>query len=443
MNIKRLLLLSLLCAAVLPLSGQQVKLPVVFSDHEDGIYAKGEEMVFKTKSDRSVEAVAEVLINGVVSKELSPGRIVIPEGESELFRIIPGSPSSVIFRLYPPGNPKAFHDAGAVCSPQDFRPVMKVPSDMRSFWKKEIAALRKVPAHPVLTPLPVPPSDSAAYVAYALEINVPSVLPARGILVMPKNAPRKSLPILMFVHSAGVSRPGNRASVDNALRYARMGNGAIALDINAHGYRDDMPQEYYEELERTTLKGYLLSAADNHADFYYHGMLMRDQRALDYLCSLKEWDGKRVIVTGASQGGFQGAAIAGMDKRVKAIALSEPGFLDMALEVDPARRSCTPRFVEKYGKDHPVMKLIPYYDAANFLRLTKASLWLEAGLVDFTCPPACVIGGYNASTCSRKELHTFPYRTHGSLMAMTEEQRHLWRATVEESRLQFIADYLR
>ena len=89
------------------------------------------------------------------------------------------------------------------------------------------------------------------------------------------------------------------------------------------------------------------------------------------------------------------------------------------------------------------MKLIPYYDAANFLRLTKASLWLEAGLVDFTCPPACVIGGYNASTCTRKELHTFPYRTHGSLMAMTEEQRNQWRATVEESRLQFIADYLR
>ncbi|MBP5716789.1 MAG: acetylxylan esterase, partial [Bacteroidales bacterium] len=55
----------------------------------------------------------------------------------------------------------------------------------------------------------------------------------------------------------------------------------------------------------------------------------RAQRTLDYLCTLPEWDGERVLVMGSSQGGAQTAALAGMDPRVKVAVLTVPAMMDM------------------------------------------------------------------------------------------------------------------
>ena len=427
---------ALFLAAGLSLPGQN-RYPVLSVNHPDGQYAEGEEIVFSATAAEETRIAAEVLIDGIVSKTLSPGIITIPAGKSEVFRILPDHPSSVILRLKRTSKQDDFLDIGAVYRPADVKPMISMPSDMARFWKKEIKKMRKVRMHPVLTPVAAPDG----FEAFALEIDCPgSPTPVRGYLVKPAGAAPKSLPIAMYLHSAGVSRPGNRASVETAMKYAR--EGAIALDINAHGYLDDQPQEYYDNLEKTTLKGYLIRDAATHQEFYYYGMFLREQRALDYLCTLKEWDGKRVLVTGASQGGAQGAALAGMDPRVTAAVLVVPGFIDMAVEPSGDRRSCTPRFFEKYGPDNPVIKLLPYYDGVNFLRLTKAKLIIEAGLSDFTCPPLCVIGGFNEAGSTDKTLLTYPSRTHSKFTMFTKEQLAEWKRNVERVRIDFIRDYL-
>ncbi len=416
--------------------------PRVTLDHPDGRYRAGEEIVFHCDAREPVSLRLEVLFNGIRSKEYPPREVQIPAGRSVLFRMTPQGPLSVIVRLTRPDRKGRPSDTGAVAEAEGFRPRMPLPADMQEFWAREKERMRAEPMQPRLQPAAVPEADSAAFEASSLEINCMGGAPVRGYLVRPRAAAKGSLPVVLFLHSAGVEKPGNRASVAQALRYARQGRGAIALDINAHGYPDDMPQAYYDSLAAGPLKGYLIRSAETHDAFYYHGMFLRAQRALDYLCSLPEWDGKRVMVVGMSQGGAQAAAMAGMDERVTAAVLNEPGFIDVAVVPEPDRRSCTPRFLEKYGADDPVLKLLPYYDAANFLRFSRAAIWMEVGLVDFTCPPACVLAGFNVCPSEQKTLVTFPYRAHGSVHSMTEGQARAWRRSVQASQDRFIADFL-
>ena len=51
-------------------------------------------------------------------------------------------------------------------------------------------------------------------------------------------------------------------------------------------------------------------------------------RTLDFLTSQPEWDGKRILVLGESQGGGQSLAAAGLDHRVSAVVATVPAMSD-------------------------------------------------------------------------------------------------------------------
>ena len=53
-------------------------------------------------------------------------------------------------------------------------------------------------------------------------------------------------------------------------------------------------------------------------------------RAIDFLTSLPEWDGKNIAVQGGSQGGALALVTAGLDKRVTACVANHPALSDMA-----------------------------------------------------------------------------------------------------------------
>ncbi len=51
-------------------------------------------------------------------------------------------------------------------------------------------------------------------------------------------------------------------------------------------------------------------------------------RTIDFLTKQPEWDGKRILVIGESQGGGQALAAAGLDKRVSAVVATVPAMCD-------------------------------------------------------------------------------------------------------------------
>ena len=99
---------------------------------------------------------------------------------------------------------------------------------------------------------------------------MPDGNPCRGYVAYPKGAAPGSLPIYLFVHSAGVNRPANRSTASFVISRARQ--GYLCLDINAHGFLDDQPQSYYDAINSGELDNYASRAFTGIADYYFHNM---------------------------------------------------------------------------------------------------------------------------------------------------------------------------
>ena len=139
-----------------------------------------------------------------------------------------------------------------------------------------------------------------------------------------------------------------------------------------------------------------------------------------------------------SQGGAQAAALAGLDKRVTAVNLRVPAFIDVAGLLHDRKGGWPGKYAEKPQK---YAKILPYYDGALLLAMSKAKMFVEAGLVDYICPPSCVAAGFNNAASKDKVLVFFPYRPHHE-DRMPDEIRHRWREEIKVPRDQFREDYL-
>lgn len=79
-----------------------------------------------------------------------------------------------------------------------------------------------------------------------------------------------------------------------------------------------------EELSRGELKDYRNAGHEDRETCYFKGMFLRLVRAIDFLTSQPEWDGKTLIVYGSSQGGYQAIVAAGLDSRVSYFCAGVP-----------------------------------------------------------------------------------------------------------------------
>ena len=86
--------------------------------------------------------------------------------------------------------------------------------------------------------------------------------------------------------------------------------------------------------------------------------------------------------------------------------------------------------------------MLPYYDGACLLSLTKARLFVEAGLVDYTCPPTCVAAGYNNAPSKDKTIVFFPYCTHVSTN-MSKEDQETWKEQIVTPRENWLNEILK
>ena len=152
------------------------------------------------------------------------------------------------------------------------------------------------------------------------------------------------------------------------------------------------------------LKDYRTRGRESRDTVYFRGMFLRLVRALDFLCAQPEWDGKTVVVFGASQGGFQAIVAAGLDARVTFFAAGVPAGCDHT-GFKAGRINGWPKFIAT-GEEPAanVLDAVRYYDAMNFATRTKADAIFTVGYVDTVCPPTSVYAAYNNVT-GKKSIH--------------------------------------
>ncbi len=386
MKITRLFLISILLLFTLH-SATLSQNVVLHQTNESGIYRKGEKIkieVVTTQFETDSLLVRTRLNYGKTAKEwrkYSGDSLVVFEGSFE-------KPAAFIIEVEANGEKAS---TGFVVEPEKFEPATKRPKDFNKYWNNEKKRLRSLPID--VKSEPVKPSE-AGFICFDVEINCTGPKPARGYFAKPESAKPGSLPIVLNVHAAGVKGSWCLSKPETALRYAKMGNGALSFDLNAHGMLNGQSQEYYNNLENGELKNYWAIGLDNRSENYFRGMYLRLMRTLDFLCRQPEWDGKRIIVIGESQGGGQALVAAGLDHRVTAAVATVPAMCDFGRTLKGEQGGWPNPFGYQTNKQE-MMKTLPYFDAAHILKNSKATLVTEIGFIDVTCPSSSVYAAVN------------------------------------------------
>jgi cephalosporin-C deacetylase-like acetyl esterase len=166
--------------------------------------------------------------------------------------------------------------------------------------------------------------------------------------------------------------------------YAR--NGMIRMEMEIHGINPELSEEDFKDV-RSAFSEYLDMGLDNRENYYMRHVYTACVRAIDFLTSLDEWDGKNTIVQGGSQGGALSLITAALDKRVTLSVVNHPALSEMAGYANGGTGGY-PHFVKKNGMQTPEkIKTMAYYDVVNFARRITCPVYMTWGFNDNTCPP--------------------------------------------------------
>ena len=382
----------------------------------------GKEVKIAVKVDSELPgfASAQLFVNGV---EQDKPRI-LNFGETAEFSVTaktPGTVSVICTMLNEKKKPvlnarkrNIVGGLGVRVSPWKIRPGNpKCPADFDEFWAKKRAELDAVPVKATREEVKLSAKDAEKYpnvVCYDVKVDCAGGKPVSGYLCMPRGAEPKSLPAMVIYHGAGV-RSSNKQ--------AFYGQKAIAFDVNAHGIENGKPAKFYAALSKGELKSYWHRGYDNHENIYFIGMYMRVMRALDYVKSLPEWDGKTLIVCGGSQGGAQTIAAAALDPQVTLAVPGVPALCDLGGRLVGRRPGWPIHFYRPYEKqtDSKLIGETAYVDGVFFARRIKCPVYFSTGGIDNTCHAVSVFAAYNAvpgKDGKNKHLLFHPTGDHGS-----------------------------
>ena len=375
------------------------------TDRENAIYTAGEPVIFKISASDEAGPITGQSVQVVLSRDgyhpQPAQQIELKDGVAE----VKGSLEQPGFLSAKVTLKNASALVAAAVDPLKIQPSQPVPDDFDEFWNAQKAALAAIPLKSTVNAVSSPTPKVQAF-----DVTVDCLgAPVSGYFGKPEGAQPKSLPAILFVHGAGVS-----SSSLGSLHWCNQPGGMLAMDINAHGLPNGKPKEFYSDLANGDLKDYRVRGRQSRDEIYFRGMFLRLIRAIDFLTSQPEWDGKHLIVYGSSQGGYQALVAAGLDSRVTFLCAGVPAGCDHTGS-QANRISGWPKLVatDATGTPDPQsLQASRYFDAVNFARRAKcAGAAVTVGFIDTTCPPTSVYAAYNALTMP-KSIHTDPLAGH-------------------------------
>lgn len=387
----------------------------ITTDRSDAIYQQGQPITFFVSATRDGVAMTDK-VSYTLSKD---GASTLDKGEITLG----DKPVAVTATLNEPGFVKLFVDVpgyldyknreksaigGAAVDPQLIKPSMDEPDDFVAFWEAKKKLVLDTPMKPVLTPVACKRDN---VLAFDLQLNCPDGqgnsdgMPVSGYFAMPKDAQKGKCPAILFPHSAGVKTSYMNNPVDRGGAV-----GMIGLDFNAHGIPNGKDKKFYDDLAKGELSDYRVRDREDREKYYFLGMYMRLYRALQFLKSRPEWDGKTLIVWGSSQGGGQTLVAGGLDDDITLLLAGVPAMCDNTAPTI-GRQSGWPRLLKGLDPEtdkssyDKVVNTARYFDAVNFARHIKAPIIVSVGFCDVTCAPTSVYAAYNVIPVKDKQIY--------------------------------------
>lgn len=400
--------ISLLLLAAMPLWAENYPyrsdvLWVTVPDHADWLYETGEKAKVEVQFYKygipqdGLEVAYE--IGGDMMPADKSGTVTLKNGRAVISMGTMNQPGFLDCRLSATVNGKKYkHHVKIGFSPEKLQPYTKLPADFNAFWEKNLAEAAKCPMKYTIEPAPEYSSEKSDCYLIKLQCFRPGSY-IYGYLTRPKAA--GNYPVVLCPPGAGVK------TIKDPKRHIYYADeGCIRLEMEIHGLNPTMSAEEFKEIS-SAFGNYLVNGIDNRDNYYMKKVYLACVRAVDYLTSLPDWDGKNVIVQGGSQGGALALVTAGLDKRVTACVANHPALSDMA-GYKAGRAGGYPHLFKNYqGMDTPEkINTLAYYDVVNFAKQIKVPVYMTWGYNDNTCPPTTSYIVYNVLDCPKEALIT-------------------------------------
>ena len=361
---------------------------MVSPDHKDWNYRVGEKVHFEVSVLKSSTLIDNVEISYEAGPEMYPDvkrTAVLKDGTMKWTGTM-RQPGFYRLKVVAKVDGKEYTGAcTAAFSPEKLVPTTVEPADFDAFWSKTLEEARWTTLNPQRELLPDRSNEDVNVYQVSFQ-NIRWGSRTYGILSVPVK-PGK-YPALLRVPGAG-ARPYTGDTYTAPTK-------AIVLEIGIHGIDVTQPQTFYDNLMSGALNNYWNFGMDNRDDSYYKRVVVGCVRAVDYIASLPEWNGKTIGVTGASQGGFLSYATAALDKRITFLAAVHPALCDHTASLKGVACGWPHYFYWNKGKGmEKQIETSRYYDGVNFVRRITCPAWVSFGYNDDVVPPTTAYATYN------------------------------------------------
>jgi cephalosporin-C deacetylase-like acetyl esterase len=263
---------------------------------------------------------------------------------------------------------RGLYAVGAAVAPRRIGLSTPRPADFDAFWDSKLAAQAEMPVNAGLTPVAtdVPGVDLEMFQLDAMGSHV------HGYVAKPAREGR--FPALMQLQYAGVYALNAEADARRAAE------GWLVVNVDSH---DKLPSDPSGGVPRN----YQTIGNTSRESSYFLYMYLRDSRALDYVRSRPDWDGRTVVLIGGSMGGQQSLALAGLrSKDITAALVCVPAGADTNGDLH-GRKAGYPN----WPSDNPAaMTTALYFDPVNFASRITVPVFAGFGFIDTISPPAGV-----------------------------------------------------
>ncbi len=372
--------LAALATGPRPAVGQTL---VATPDDRSGIYSVGKTVGW-TIAVAAGEQAAPGAYTYVVKQNGGP---VIKHGSLDLARDSArietslGAPGMVRVEIRPPAGTKTFGNIhtggdgvvvlGAAVDPTHIQPVLPRPADFDAFWSSKLEQSASTPMNAVVTPK----ESGLADVDYAT-FKLDNVLGAHvyGQIAAPKRAGK--FPALVIFQWASPPYALPKSWVTD-----RASEGWLAINVEPHDVPSDMPQAFYDALPKMIKEYQTVNNTDRDHNYFLQ-MYLGDYRAIEYVASRPDWDGRTLVVNGISMGGQQSLVMAGLNPRVTAAVVLVPAGSD----ANAAQHDRMAGYPNWDTRNPRVMETARYFDVTNFASRIKAPTLAAMGFIDEVTP---------------------------------------------------------
>ncbi|MEN9610559.1 MAG: Acetyl esterase Axe7A precursor [Bacteroidota bacterium] len=384
--VSTLILLANLLYAQLSITCERVK----------PVYNLGETAVFKIASSATGMATVDFFYDSRDNRSIL---------KTENIQLTANQPQSVSLRLNESGvvfckltqnSQVAF--ATSAFSPTAIQPFEPEPADFDAFWQQKKSELAAIPIRATLTPFGM----KNGLTIYKLTLPSVNGRVAGAYLTIP--AGTGPFPAVIKLPPFGdAPLPPDEL---NHTEIAEKGN-AISVTMSAHSTTPDQLDPLAYKPDITT----------NPDSIYNKLMVLNCLRIIDYLFTRFDFNGSLGIV-GESQGGGLAITVGGLDKRVKAVAASNPAFCQLQA-YKSHKASGFPTYLltaNQIGLNaERVSAAIKYHDVVYFAKRFKGVLYVTNGYEDLVTPAATVFAAANQHfgqtiVCNMKKTgHNHPW----------------------------------